>query len=124
MKVVAQKITGRGVPDISAHASPANGYKIRFGGQDIVSGGTSAVAPLYAALALRLNEGLGGGEKTVGWMNPFLYKQALEGKAPYFNDVTEGNNDGFDAKVGWDPTTGWGSVDGQKLLDAYKKDRK
>lgn len=117
----AKNVTGRGVPDVSGNASPNTGYKIRNGGKDIVSGGTSAVAPLYTALALRLNEGLGGGTHTVGFMNPFLYQQALSGKANFFNDVTQGNNNGYEAGKGWDPVTGWGSIDGEKLLAAYKQ---
>jgi kumamolisin len=117
-------LAGRGVPDISGNASPNTGYKIRTGGDDRVSGGTSAVAPLYTALALRLNEGLGGGNKTVGFMNPFLYQQAAAGKADFFNDVTQGNNNGFDAAKGWDPVTGWGSLNGEKLLEAYKQLKK
>src|SRR5581483_11412135 len=38
---------GRGVPDVAAVADPATGYRIRVDGQDMVIGGTSAVAPLW-----------------------------------------------------------------------------
>lgn len=110
---------GRGVPDVAGNASQSTGYKIRVRGNNEVVGGTSAVAPLYAALAVRINEGLGGG-KTVGYMNPFLYEQGLSGKAQFFRDITTGHNNGYDASKGWDPVTGWGSLDGEKLLQAYK----
>lgn len=122
LKVANAVSTGRGVPDIAGNASPASGYKVRINGENTVTGGTSAAAPLYAALALRLNEGLGG-NRTVGFMNPFLYKQGLSGNATFFNDVTQGNNNGFDAGKGWDAATGWGSLDGEKLLQAYKDNK-
>ncbi len=113
------KLLGRAVPDLAGNASSSTGYKIRVRGADEIGGGTSAVAPLYAALALRLNEALGG-QKTVGFMNPFLYKHGLSGKAEFFNDITEGNNNGYHAGRGWDAVSGWGSLDGEKLLLAYK----
>lgn len=119
-KVTMKELKGRGVPDISAHASSFGGYKIRVRGQDEVAGGTSAASPLFAALSLRLNEGLGG-KKTVGFMNPFLYQQAMSGKGDFFNDITSGDNKGYEAGKGWDPVTGWGSINGEKLLEAYKK---
>ena len=110
-------IPGRGVPDIAGDADPVTGYRIRVGGSESVIGGTSAVAPLMSALAVRLNEGLG---KPVGFMNPFLYKNGMAGTAPYFNDITSGNNNGYSATQGWDAVTGWGSINGEKLLAAYK----
>src|SRR5262249_48106927 len=50
---------GRGVPDVAADADPAMGYQILVDGQLEVVGGTSAVAPLWAALIARLNQLLG-----------------------------------------------------------------
>ncbi len=111
---------GRGVPDISANSSASVGYKIRVRGQNDIAGGTSAAAPLYAALVARINEGLAPSERTVGFMNPFLYEQGLSGKALFFRDITTGHNNGYQATVGWDAASGWGSVDGEKLLQAYK----
>jgi kumamolisin len=112
-------VPGRGVPDIAGDADPVTGYKIRVNGTEQVIGGTSAVAPLYAALALRLNEGLG---KPVGFLNPFFYKNGMAGTAPFFNDIVSGNNNGYNTGKGWDAVTGWGSVDGEKLLSALKGD--
>ena len=48
----------RGVPDIAAVADPETGYVIIVNGQTMVVGGTSAVAPLWAALTAVLNQGL------------------------------------------------------------------
>src|ERR1700738_5666193 len=41
---------GRGVPDVAGDADPATGYQIVVNGQSARVGGTSAVAPLGAAL--------------------------------------------------------------------------
>ena len=50
---------GRGVPDVAGNADPATGYQIYSGGKAQVVGGTSAVAPLWAALISRLAEASG-----------------------------------------------------------------
>ena len=106
---------GRGSPDVAGNASPLTGYRIRVHGSETVMGGTSAVAPLYAALTMRLNGALG---KPVGYLNPTLYKL---GGTDAFRDITVGNNNGYDAGPGWDATTGWGSIRGDKFLEALKK---
>jgi kumamolisin len=106
--------TGRGAPDIAGDAAPSTGYEIRVGGQEQVVGGTSAVAPLYAGLMMRVNGALG---HPVGYLNPILYKNANSG---IFNDITDGNNNGYNAGPGWDAATGLGSIDGQKFLDLMR----
>jgi kumamolisin len=98
------------VPDIAGDASPSTGYIVRVGDNEVVVGGTSAVAPLYAAMMMRINGALG---KPVGFLNPFLYKH---GNSGIFNDITQGNNNGFNAGPGWDAATGWGSIRGSELL--------
>ncbi len=107
---------GRGVPDVAGNADPSTGYQVRVDGQNQVVGGTSAVAPLWAALVALMNEQLG---KNVGFLNPTLYKL---GEAD-FHDITSGNNDDsklgyYSAKTGWDPCTGLGSPNGAVLLKA------
>jgi len=107
---------GRGVPDISGDADPSTGYQVRIDGQNQVIGGTSAVAPLWAALVALMNEKLG---TPVGFLNPKLY--GLNNSA--FHDITSGNNDDsglgyYSAKQGWDPCTGLGSPNGTALLNA------
>lgn len=109
---------GRGVPDVAGNASPFTGYIIRVHGSDTMMGGTSAVAPLYAALTMRINGALG---RPVGFLNPFLYKNAEKG---IFKDITDGNNNGYDAGPGWDAPTGWGSIRGDKLLEEFRKQDK
>jgi kumamolisin len=107
----------RGVPDVAGNAAPDTGYLVRIDGADLIVGGTSAVAPLWAGLVALMNEDLG---ETVGFLNPYLYKQPATAA---FRDITQGNNDltgvgAFTAGPGWDPCTGLGSPDGTLLLAA------
>jgi kumamolisin len=104
---------GRGVPDVSGDADPETGYNVQVDGQQMVIGGTSAVAPLWSGLIALLNQSLG---KPVGFLQPSLY--GLPASSGAFNDITSGSNGTFSAGPGWDPTTGLGSPDGQNLLRA------
>jgi kumamolisin len=101
----------RGVPDVAGDASPLSGYTVRVDEQDVVVGGTSAVAPLWAGLTALLNQRL---SKPLGFANPVLY--GLPASSGAFHDVTQGNNNGFSAGPGWDPCTGLGRPDGARLL--------
>jgi len=103
----------RGVPDVAGDASPLSGYTVRVDGQNIVVGGTSAVAPLWAGLTALLNQKLG---KPLGFANPVFY--AVAGSGGAFHDITQGDNNGFNAGPGWDPCTGLGRPDGARLLAA------
>lgn len=98
---------GRGVPDVAGDADPETGYAVRVDGQATVVGGTSAVAPLWAALAARLFE---LGAWAPGLPNPALYAdpQALR-------PVTQGSNGAYSAAPGWNPCTGLGSPNGPVL---------
>ena len=104
---------GRGVPDVAGNADPLTGYQIRVDGKDVVYGGTSAVAPLWAALVTRLNQALG---TTLGDGHAALYRA---GKAS-FRDITVGSNGDYKAAVGWDACTGLGSPNGEALLAALR----
>lgn len=111
--------TGRGVPDVAAVADPATGYQVLVDGKRAVYGGTSAVAPLWAALIARLAQATG---KKFGLMQAILYKGVTKGKvAPGFRDVTKGNNGDYKAGSGWDACTGLGVPDGNALLDIIRK---
>lgn len=102
----------RGVPDVAAKADMARGYGIFVGGHRIPMGGTSAAAPLWAALAARLHQALG---RRVGWITPLLYRDDFRGA---LHRITRGSNGYFSARQGWDPCTGYGSPRGRDLLDA------
>jgi len=106
--------TGRGVPDVAAVADPQTGYQVRVDGQDLVYGGTSAVAPLWAALVCRLAQSLG---RPLGLLQPSVYSGATAGAAPPgFRDVTSGSNGAYSAGPGWDACTGLGVPVGDDLL--------
>jgi kumamolisin len=102
--------TGRGVPDVAGDADPSTGYNTLVDGQSGVIGGTSAVAPLWAALIALINESLG---KPAGFINPLLYQNAAT--AGDFNDITTGNNGSYSAGAGWDACTGLGSPIGAQI---------
>ncbi len=104
---------GRGVPDVAGDADPATGYSILVDGQEILLGGTSAVAPLWAALFALINQKL---EHPIGYFNPMLYQKQLSAD---LHDITRGNNGAYSARSGWNACTGFGSPDGSKLLNAF-----
>jgi kumamolisin len=108
---------GRGIPDVAANASSDTGYLIEANETRMSLGGTSAVAPLWAALVARLNEALG---TKIGFLTPSLYKMNIATSGAVF-DITRGFNGAdrahaFHARPGWDPCTGFGSPNGEKLL--------
>jgi kumamolisin len=114
--------SGRGVPDVGGDAAQESGYRILFDGQWYPTppnlppiGGTSAVAPLWAALVALMNQSLG---RNLGFLNPTLY--ALPKTAGAFNDVTKGTNGDYSATPGWDACTGLGTPNGAAILAAVK----
>jgi kumamolisin len=102
---------GRGVPDVAGNADPLTGYQVLVDGVMQVIGGTSAVAPLWAALIARCNQKLG---RAIGDPHVALYQ--IGSRA--FGDITAGNNGAYAAASGWDACTGFGSPRGEALLSA------
>jgi len=105
----------REVPDVSASADPQRGDVIYFGGGWGVIGGTSAAAPLWAAVVAATDQGCA---TTAGLLGPAMYSAA---GAAAFNDVTSGSNSLFPplkylARPGYDLATGWGSPRAAALL--------
>jgi kumamolisin len=100
----------RGLPDVAADADPDTGYRILVDGTRTTFGGTSAVAPLWAALLAVCNA---KARKHPGFLLPSLY-----GAPAAFRDITSGSNGSFAAGPGWDACTGLGSPVGTKLLAA------
>ncbi|MGW2250039.1 S53 family peptidase [Kitasatospora sp. NPDC001660] len=107
---------GRGVPDVAADADVVTGVIIpTVDGKGLYQiGGTSAAAPLWAALLSRVNEGLSA---PVGFLNPLLYTKLSTG---ILRDITQGSNGAYDAGPGWDACTGFGSPVGKALLGGLK----
>jgi kumamolisin len=114
-------LTMRGVPDVASFADPSRGFSISVGGQEVLVGGTSAAAPLWAGLIACINEKLG---KSVGYLNPLLY---LAVSRDAFLDIMEGNNitdasnPKWNAKNGWDACTGLGRPRGDVLLQELQR---
>jgi subtilase family serine protease len=117
----------RGVPDVSADASGHADLAmvLRDGGWSMIrdGGGTSASAPIWAALIALADQYAG---RHLGFVNPAIYQIARGPRYHQaFHDVTTGNNTvqfplktitGYQAAPGWDPVTGWGSPDAQVLI--------
>ena len=125
---------GRGFPDISAHSLSPD-YLTVINGTAQPNGGTSAASPVVAAIIALLNDArLRAGKPAMGFINPWLYGDAA-GKA--LNDITLGGSRGchgvdlqsgvkipgaghikyatWNATVGWDPVTGLGTPNFEKL---------
>jgi uncharacterized protein (TIGR03437 family) len=126
----------RDVPDISLNTSDDNdAYVVYTSGSLQAYGGTSFAAPTFAGMTVLLNQKLGSGG--VGNINPKLYSLARSGwDSGMFHDITTGNNIvtvgcsrrafnctstpvGYYAGVGYDQTTGLGSVDMYKLVTGW-----
>jgi len=110
---------GRGYPDV---ASLGNAYNVVVGGQWFQVSGTSAASPVFCGMVTLINGAREqNGKSPLGFLNPILYKVDKS----VYNDVVSGINNcaakteseptcckyGFTASKGWDPATGWGSLD-------------
>lgn len=106
--------TRRGVPDVAGAAANTPGYRIILNGQPVVKDGTSAVAPLWAALIAMANAERGA---PLGFVNPALYSNPA-----LFRAITQGNNrtngKGYDAGPGWNACTGMGVPKGAEIIAA------
>ncbi|KAJ5338606.1 hypothetical protein N7452_005334 [Penicillium brevicompactum] len=126
---------GRGFPDVSAHSLYPD-YEVISLGKKIATGGTSAAAPTFAGIVGLLNDArLRAGKPVLGFLNPFLYSQGYKA----LNDIVGGHSYGcggidpqsnravngsliipgayWNATEGWDPVTGLGTPNFQKLKD-------
>ena len=119
-------IDGRVVPDVAALAGPP-GYSVVFDGQATLNGGTSAAAPLWAALIARIAAAAGAASRPPAFLAPLLYENGHDGRVrgvSAFTDITRGNNAspqpgvGYHARKGYDAVSGWGVPDGRALLES------
>eukprot|EP01042_Synura_sphagnicola_P002843 gene2843-biopygen3066 len=114
--------TGRGLPDVSLAGYL---YKTVVNGATAYLCGTSASTPAFAGMVSLVNAARkAAGRPTLGWLNPTLYAS----NGSFANDVVSGNNkctengccsQGFYASPGWDPATGFGSVDFTKFYNLF-----
>lgn len=110
--------SGRAYPDVSAQGV---NYHVFVRGIDVLESGTSASAPAFASLIALLNsDRIDRGLPPYGFLNPLLYSNA----SATFTDIVSGKGmgcrevqgSGFQAVPGWDPVTGLGTPDFQKML--------
>jgi len=115
--------TIRNVPDVAAEANTDN-YVCDQGSCSGDYGGTSFAAPRWAGfLALVNQQVVARGNSTLGFLNPVVY--SIGAGTNYnndFHDITSGNNSNghgqsYNAVVGYDLVTGWGSPNGQNLIN-------
>ena len=129
--------TGRGFPDVAAHSVD---YRLFLANTPYRIGGTSAACPTFAGLIALVNDALlRDGKPQLGFLNPFLYGMGRQG----LTDVTLGGSVGctgvngqtganitgggvipyasWNATVGWDPVTGLGLPNFQKLVGLAKQ---
>lgn len=95
-----------------------------------VIGGSSASTPVVAGAFSLLNDRLlSEGKSPMGFVNPFLY-QAAKKYPECFNDLTTGNTNcdgkycckyGFSGTKSWDPVSGLGSPNFDKLFSFAMK---
>jgi kumamolisin len=119
-------IDGRVVPDVSALAGEPL-YDLVFMGKTKPNGGTSASAPLWAALIARVYAQLPQA-KQQRFLAPLLYRNGVTGQPVgkvALRGITSGNNTsnpepgkGYRAGPGFNAVTGWGVPDGVKLLNS------
>jgi len=120
---------GRAYPDV---ALLGYNYNVVIGGQVYGVSGTSCSAPTFAGMLSLVNDArISAGKSSLGLVTPALY-QIGGSNNKVFNDITQGENNccagsppsivccqyGFFAAAGWDPTTGFGSVNVQNLISS------
>ncbi|MCI4434182.1 MAG: S53 family peptidase [Thermoplasmata archaeon] len=98
----------RGVPDVAYDANPNTGVSVYYSGSWYVFGGTSIGAPQWAGLIAIAAQIQGHG---LGLVQSTIYSLASSNSySQYFHDIVSGPSNGYyNAQVGWDYVTGWGS---------------
>ncbi|PCH42075.1 subtilisin-like protein [Wolfiporia cocos MD-104 SS10] len=102
---------GRAYPDVSAQSE---NFEIYWDAEAYLVAGTSCSSPTFAGFVSLLNDArIANGLSPLGFLNPLIYALGTNGTSG-FNDITEGNNpgcgtEGFNATIGWDAVTGWGT---------------
>jgi xanthomonalisin len=104
-------VTKRQVPDVAFDAAQATGAKILIQGNTYGVGGTSLASPIFVGIWARIES---ANKNSLGLPTQNMYTYFPKDSAP-LHDVTSGNNgyngNGYNAAVGFDNATGWGSLD-------------
>jgi tripeptidyl-peptidase-1 len=108
----------RGFPDVAANAAA---HVTAVTGKLLKVYGTSGAAPVFASMVAMINDArLSAGKPTVGFINPVLYANPQ-----VMNDIVVGSNydcngqKAFPTAKGWDPVTGLGTPDFNRMLDLF-----
>ena len=114
--------SGRNFPDVVANADPLTGYD-EYTSADgwELTGGTSVVAPQFAAMAAIINSGR---SKRMGLWNPQLYALAQTSQSP-FTKLDSATNNGNLFYVGqpgktYNQAAGLGTLDFDQLAKVFK----
>ncbi|KAJ7200324.1 subtilisin-like protein [Mycena pura] len=101
----------RAFPDLSANGA---NYIIGIDGLFGLVFGTSCSAPTTASIFTMINDArIALGKGPVGFINPAIYSEPFKFA---FNDITVGGNQGCGTTTGWDPVTGVGTPNFERLL--------
>jgi subtilase family serine protease len=116
--------TIRNLPDVAAEGNFDN-YLCSQGSCSGDWGGTSFAAPRWAGFLALINQQMvNNGNPTLGFINPAVYTIGKGSSfVSDFHDITSGNNNNgkgksYNAVTGYDLVTGWGSPNGQNLINA------
>lgn len=107
---------GRGVPDVAGLADPRYGCELFIADRTFASAGTSAVAPMWAALVARLNQALG---KKCGHLHRHIYDLG-KNRHKALRPILKGDNGLYSAGEGWNACTGYGTPRGDELLSSLR----
>ena len=126
-------------PPVIREIRPSNlilsSYSVFVNNNKSLSGGTSAAVPVFSSVIALLNDArFRAGKPALGFLNPWLYAIGVKG----LTDITGGGSVGcngingqtgapvvggsiipgasWNSTVGWDPATGLGVPDFEKLL--------
>ncbi|KAI2470476.1 tripeptidyl-peptidase [Annulohypoxylon bovei var. microspora] len=115
--------SNRGFPDVAAQGSR---FAVIDKGRSSLLSGTSASSPVFAGVVALLNAARKSqGSPPLGFLNPWLYNNSAA-----LTDITSGYGSGctsnsafrngarWNATAGWDPVTGLGTPNFEKLLAA------
>lgn len=116
--------TGRAVPDVAANAAFSSGPAIIVAGEELIAFGTSAAAPICAALLARTSAAVGHAVAGIeGWLYTADAEPCCRSITRGDNDVTRGKVGFYRAGPGWNACTGLGALDGDKVVNTLIQTR-